>query len=63
MNASKDKFATQPVQESIHEAQSPSLPCVSSAVLFGQQREIMIEHVGVYYRLCVTRANKLILMK
>jgi len=47
----------------LHESLCPPLPCIRSADLFGQQREIMIEHTGVYYRLCVTRANKLILMK
>jgi hemin uptake protein HemP len=42
---------------------SPALPCVRSADLFGVDREIMIEHSGAYYRLRLTRANKLILTK
>jgi hemin uptake protein HemP len=41
----------------------PGLPCVSSNDLLGKDREIMIEHSGVYYRLRITRANKLILTK
>jgi hemin uptake protein HemP len=41
----------------------PALPCVRSEDLLGNDREIMIEHAGVYYRLRVTRANKLILTK
>lgn len=41
----------------------PGLPCVRSEDLFGKDREIMIEHAGVYYRLRLTRANKLILTK
>jgi hemin uptake protein HemP len=41
----------------------PDLPCVRSEDLLGTHREIMIEHLGVYYRLRVTRANKLILTK
>jgi hemin uptake protein HemP len=40
-----------------------ALPCVRSADLFGIDREIMIEHLGAYYRLRLTRANKLILTK
>jgi hemin uptake protein HemP len=43
--------------------QGPALPCVRSEDLLGKDREIMIEHSGVYYRLRVTRANKLILTK
>lgn len=41
----------------------PILPCVRSEDLFGKDREIMIEHSGAYYRLRLTRANKLILTK
>jgi len=41
----------------------PGLPCVRSEDLIGKDREIMIEHAGVYYRLRITRANKLILTK
>ena len=52
----------QPAPKSMSES-GLSLPCVSTADLLGREREIMIEHSGVYYRLCVTRANKLILMK
>lgn len=39
------------------------LPCVRSEDLIGGNREIMIEHGGGYYRLRITRANKLILTK
>jgi hemin uptake protein HemP len=41
----------------------PELPCVRSEDLIGKDREIMIEHAGAYYRLRITRANKLILTK
>jgi hemin uptake protein HemP len=41
----------------------PGLPCVRAKDLFGIDREIMIEHLGAYYRLRLTRANKLILTK
>lgn len=34
-----------------------------TADMFGKKREIAIEHAGVYYRLRITRANKLILTK
>jgi hemin uptake protein HemP len=55
--------ALQPAQKFARELQTQSLPCVSTADLLGREREIMIVHSGVFYRLCVTRANKLILMK
>jgi hemin uptake protein HemP len=34
-----------------------------SEELFGEQREIMIQHAGSYYRLRLTHSNKLILTK
>ena len=42
---------------------SPGMPCVRTEDLIGKDREIMIEHAGAYYRLRITRANKLILTK
>jgi hemin uptake protein HemP len=39
------------------------LPCLRSEELFGQQREIMIQHAGSLYRLRLTHSNKLILTK
>jgi len=39
------------------------MPCVRTEDLIGKDREIMIEHAGAYYRLRITRANKLILTK
>jgi hemin uptake protein HemP len=36
---------------------------VNSAELFGQAREIIIEHRAEEYRLTITRAGKLILTK
>jgi hemin uptake protein HemP len=41
----------------------PAIPCLRSAELFGQAREILIEHGGGYYRLRLTHSNKLILTK
>jgi hemin uptake protein HemP len=41
----------------------PAIPFLQSLELFGQSREIMIEHDGSYYRLRVTHSNKLILTK
>jgi hemin uptake protein HemP len=41
----------------------PELPCLRSEDLFGKDREIIIEHAGMHYRLRLTRANKLILTK
>lgn len=41
----------------------PAIPCLQSLDLFGQAREILIEHGGGYYRLRVTHSNKLILTK
>jgi hemin uptake protein HemP len=41
----------------------PDLACVKSEDLIGKDREVMIKHSGVYYRLRITRANKLILTK
>jgi hemin uptake protein HemP len=44
-------------------ADGPGLLCVRSDDLLGKDREILIEHSGVHYRLRITRANKLILTK
>jgi hemin uptake protein HemP len=65
MNTIKPKPPT--TQPGLHTAKpsayGPGLPCVRSEDLIGKDREIMIEHCGVYYRLRITRANKLILTK
>jgi hemin uptake protein HemP len=42
---------------------TPGLVVVDAAKLFQGQREIIIEHDGVRYRLRLTRRNKLILQK
>lgn len=47
----------------VQTSSGPDLPCVRSDDLFGKDREIKIEHSGAYYRLRLTRANKLILTK
>ena len=39
------------------------MTCLRSEELFGQQREIMIQHAGSFYRLRLTHSNKLILTK
>jgi hemin uptake protein HemP len=44
-------------------ARGPAIPSVRSEALFGRAREILIEHCGGYYRLRLTRSNKLILTK
>lgn len=36
---------------------------IDSDRLFGQHRELLIDHVGEHYRLRMTRNNKLILTK
>lgn len=41
----------------------PTIPCLRSEALFGQAREILIQHAGAYYRLRLTYSNKLILTK
>jgi hemin uptake protein HemP len=38
-------------------------PTIDVRVLFGEHREIWLEHEGVRYRLRITRRNKLILQK
>jgi hemin uptake protein HemP len=38
-------------------------PVVFARELFGDRREIWIEHEGIRYRLRITRRNKLILQK
>jgi hemin uptake protein HemP len=54
--------------EKLAQPQPPSSPPVPPRVLdaqhlFGSQREVVIEHQGVRYRLRITRRNKLILQK
>lgn len=46
-------------------ADKPSSDCrvIDSAELFGDAREVVIEHGGMSYRLKITRFNKLILNK
>lgn len=44
-------------------ARGPAIPLLRSEELFGQAREILIEHSGGFYRLRVTHSNKLILTK
>ena len=66
MNMTKPKLSTAGDDAQKREATTPfgpATPCVRSADLFGIDREIMIEHLGAYYRLRLTRANKLILTK
>jgi len=65
MTTLKTKPIPNPViKHAVHAtASGPELPCVRSEELIGKDREIMIEHSGVYYRLRITRANKLILTK
>jgi hemin uptake protein HemP len=41
----------------------PTLPVVSTGSLFGNRRELLIEHGGAQYRLRITQNNKLILTK
>ncbi len=41
----------------------PSARIVRSRELFHEERELCIEHEGIYYRLRITRRNKLILQK
>jgi len=46
------------------QADSPPVPVVDARELFVEgQREVLIEHEGVRYRLRITRRNKLILQK
>jgi hemin uptake protein HemP len=53
------------LQSPAHEAapHGPAMPLLRSEDLFGESRELMIEHAGAYYRLRVTHSNKLILTK
>jgi hemin uptake protein HemP len=45
-------------------ANGASTPVVlDTRQLFGEKREVWIEHAGVRYRLRITRRNKLILQK
>ena len=66
MNAVKAELPAQRAVEK-HAVQpgaiGSGLPCVRSDELIGKDKEIMIEHDGAYYRLRITRANKLILTK
>ncbi|MEL6202381.1 MAG: hemin uptake protein HemP [Pseudomonadota bacterium] len=43
--------------------QRPHVPRVAAKDLFGQRKEIEIEHEGSVYRLRITRLGKLILNK
>jgi hemin uptake protein HemP len=52
---------TPPLPSSVPPSEPP--PIVLARQLFGQRREIVIEHDGVRYRLRITRRNKLILQK
>ena len=36
---------------------------IDSALLFGEQREVVIKHNNEWYRLQITKSNKLILTK
>lgn len=50
------------------ESKTPSLSCpgkpiLSTEQLFGNAREVVIVHKGDEYRLCITRNDKLILIK
>lgn len=52
--------ATQPVAGA---TLARTAKCYRSSDLFGQAREVLIEHDSGYYRLRLTQANKLILTK
>ncbi|MCS6975957.1 MAG: hemin uptake protein HemP [Gemmatales bacterium] len=52
--------ASSPVPSS---ASAEPVPVMTSQQIFRGQREIVIEHAGVRYRLRITRRNKLILQK
>ena len=56
--AEPDKPAAKP-----DHAPVPAAPVVDARTLFGDRREVVIEHEGVRYRLRITRRNKLILQK
>ena len=47
----------------VQEDRSVKPPVVLSRTLFGQHRELIIEHGSDQYRLLITSNNKLILMK
>jgi hemin uptake protein HemP len=49
--------------ESSQREASSSAPVLRARELFRGSREIWIEHEGKYYRLRITRRNKLILQK
>jgi hemin uptake protein HemP len=49
--------------ESSQQKASSSAPVLRAHELFRGSREIWIEHDGKYYRLRITRRNKLILQK
>jgi hemin uptake protein HemP len=49
--------------ESSAEPEKPSEKVVQTGELFGDRREIVIEHDGERYRLRITRRGKLILQK
>lgn len=62
MTADKDIAASGANSEPATARELPG-DVVRSRELFGQQREILIEHEGELYRLRITRRNKLILQK
>jgi hemin uptake protein HemP len=53
---------TNPVAD-VAQATQGRFGAICSDVLFGQQRELLIEHAGSLYRLRITQNNKLILTK
>lgn len=52
---------THPPEPSRPDDKPPTI--LDARQLFGEQREVVIEHEGVRYRLRITRRNKLILQK
>lgn len=53
---------TQPPSPPKPPAEAPAA-VIPARQLFGERREVVIEHDGVRYRLRITRRNKLILQK
>jgi hemin uptake protein HemP len=53
----------EPAGSSRRDQPGGSPPVVEAQQLFAGQREVVIEHEGVRYRLRITRRNKLILQK
>lgn len=54
---------TEPKEQPGKPPEEPPCPVVDARQLFGDRREIWIEHDGVRYRLRITRRGKLILQK